>query len=101
MALTKRNKSVLSTTPYGYHPHISVYYEMKYGSDTITIGDKIKFKYQRSVFIFKKYVHNSQLQRDWIDCMDEKTGEWRSFYVDDLRGKVKPKRKRRKIVQGT
>lgn len=92
MAKTKKNPF----KPYWMHDHVHVYYELEFGKDIIKPGDKIKIKNVRGDFTFHKWVHNSKLDKTWIDCMDNKTGEFRSFILHDLKGLVKPKKSRRK-----
>ena len=82
--------------PYFYNPDITVFYELKHGNDQITVGTPLKFKYERAVFKFMKAAHNSVKNVTWIDCMETTTGVFRSFYVEELKGVVKPKRKRKK-----
>ena len=82
--------------PYGTNPNICVYTELEFGRDIIKPGDKIKFKNLRGNFTFHKWVHNSELDVTWIDCMDNKTGEFRSFYIERLKGVVRAKKSIRK-----
>ena len=90
-----RKKSV-SPEPFWYHDHVHVFYELEFGKDVIKPGDKIKIKNTRGVFTFIKWVHNSKKDVTWIDCMDSRTMEERSFYIQNLKGIVRPKRSRRK-----
>jgi len=78
--------------PYGHNPKIFVYTELPYKKIIIRPGMEIKIKNQRGTFIFYKWVHNSELDVTWIDCMDKKTGHWRGFYMDQLKGVVTPKK---------
>jgi hypothetical protein len=89
-------KRTVSTVPYGHNDKISVYYELAFLNDVIKPGDTIKFKNVRGQFTFLKFVHNSELDVSWIDCMDGKTKEFRSFYIEKLKTVVRPKRSRRK-----
>lgn len=82
--------------PFWYHDYVHVYYELDFNKDTIRPGDKIKFKNVRGTFIFIKWVHNSQKDVTWIDCRNPNTHEERSFYIENLKGVVRPKRSRRK-----
>ena len=92
----QRKKNVQKNDPYYYNPEVTVFYEIKHGNDEITVGTPLKFKYERSVFKFMKAAHNSTKNVTWIDCMETTTGVFRSFYVEDLKGVVKPKKKRKK-----
>jgi len=87
------------TTPFGHNPNIICYYELEFGRDVIKPGDKIRFKNTRGYFIFHKWVHNSELDVTWIDCMDTKSYEFKSFYMDSLKGVHRAKRSiRKKLV---
>ena len=92
----QKKKYVQTNEPYFYNPDITVFYEMKHGSDEIVVGTPLKFKYERSIFKFMKAAHNAEKNVTWIDCMETTTGVFRSFYVEELKGVVKPKRKRKK-----
>lgn len=92
--MSKSKKNVVE--PYWMFDHIHVYYELEFGKDMIKPGDKIKIKNIRGEFMFQKWVHNSKIDKTWIDCMDVKTGEFRSFVIHELRCLVKPKKSRRK-----
>lgn len=85
---------------YVTHPDIAVEYQYVNGNDIIEPNDKIKFKWDRGTYKFRCLAHNIPLGVRWIDCMDLDTGEWRSFSVENLKGKVKP-RKRRKVKHET
>jgi hypothetical protein len=99
MALAKRNAAKLETKPFHYNPHITVHYEFIKGTDVFVPNDKMKFVGTNGTFTFIKYVHNAELEVDWIDCMDVKTGEFRSFYANRVKPKPKERRKRRKRWQ--
>jgi len=99
--ITKRKQSTASTEPYPFNSNITVYYEMKHGKDEVTVGTPLRFKFQRGVYKFIKIVHNSEKNVTWIDCMEQGTGAFRSFYVDQLKGVVKPKRTRKLKNVGT
>lgn len=94
MAKKKASSEVLE--PFWMFPHVHVYYELEHDKNTIKPGDKVKIKHVRGDFTFIKWVHNSNKDVTWIDCMDPKTGEFRSFHMHNLKGIVKPKRSRRK-----
>jgi hypothetical protein len=96
----QKKKFVQRNDPYYYNPHVTVFYEFKHGNDEITIGTPLKFKYERSVFKFMKAAHHSEKNVTWIDCMETVTGVFRSFYVEELKGVVKPKKRRKKRVNG-
>lgn len=91
-------KKFVPLPPFWYNENIHVYYELEFGKDLIKPGDKIKIKNVRGQFLFIKWVHNSQKDVTWIDCRDMKTHEERSFYIENLKGVVRPKKSRRKKV---
>lgn len=97
--MISRKRSKIVTRPFAHNEHIAVHYEYLDGDDTVVVGDKIKFNGTRGTFKFLKHVVNAEREVEWIDCMDLKTGEFRSFYTSRLKHKVKPKRKRRKRFQ--
>jgi len=96
--MNKRNKSKNQSVPFSHNDLISIHYQWTHGRDEILPGDKIMFKSIRGKFTFIKVVDNRDRGVTWIDCIEEKTHTFRSFYVDRLKGKVKPKRPRRKSV---
>jgi hypothetical protein len=81
---------------YKVNPDISVFYELKFGKDIIKPGDNLKFKDVRGSFKFIRLAHNVKKDVTWIDCYSPTTGEYRSFYVDKLKGIVHAKRSIRK-----
>lgn len=95
--MTKRNKVVIDKPEYsGSKSEIVVYYELPFASDIIKPGDKIKIKNTRGMFIFNRLVHNISLNVQWVDCLDPKTGMYRSFYTNKINSVVRPKRSRKK-----
>ena len=97
--MNKRDKPKVQSTPFPHNKSIVIKYEVEHGRDTIVPGDKILFKNTRGRFKFVKLVENGDRGVCWIDCIEEKTQTFRSFYLEKLKAKVKPKRPRRKIVQ--
>lgn len=96
--MNKRDKSKVQSVPFPNNKNIHIEYEIRHGRDTIVPGDKITFKNVRGKFKFVKLVINPDLEVSWIDCIDEKTHTFRSFYTDRLRSKVKPKKPRKSKV---
>ena len=90
----RRSKTV--NIPYSHNKNIHVFYTLDFGKDEIGPGTPLKFKNQRGTFKFIKWVHNQDLDVQWIDCMDNTTGEFRSFYIERLKGIVKKKSRRHK-----
>lgn len=91
-----RNKSKVNTKPYFHSPHITVHYECVNGDDTYVPGDPMRFIGVKGTFKFIKLVYNAEREVEWVDCMDNNTGEFRSFYSNKIKPKPRPKRKRRK-----
>lgn len=81
-------------TPMNLNPSWDITYYYQHGKDIIEPGDKIKIKFQRGTFNFLRHVYHTEKQVAWIDCTGVEG--YRSFYVSELKGKVKPKRIRRK-----
>jgi len=96
--MTKRSKSQKVRIPYGHNKNITVSYELQDKNSLIVPGDKILIKRERGSFTFLKLVENTETNVLWIDCTSDKNKDYRSFYVDRLKGKVKPKRVRKKNV---
>lgn len=81
---------------YGVNEDIYVYYELEFKGDIIKPGDPIAFKNEKGNFKFKNWAHNVKKDVQWIDCYDEATGVFRSFYISELKGIRKLKKSRRK-----
>jgi len=96
--MNKRNKSKSVSQPFPYHKDTTIFYGWHIGKDDILPGDKILFKNIRGKFTYIKTVENRAAGVTWIDCIEDKTHTFRSFYADKLKAKVKPKKFRKKIV---
>ena len=96
--MISRKKSKSTRTPYEHNDQINIFYEMKFGKDEIIAGTPLRFKYERGTFKFIKMVYHGGKDITWIDCIDSTTGIFRSFYVSQLKGVVKPRNKRRKKI---
>lgn len=92
----KRVRDSDESPSYRVNPDISVFYELKFGKDIIKPGDSLKFKDVRGTFKFIRLAHNIKKDVTWIDCFSPATGEYRSFYVDKLKGLVRAKKSIRK-----
>jgi len=82
------------TTQIKYNPLWDVKHEYVHGKDLITPGTLVKIKNVRGTFKFQKYVKNIDSGMEWVDVVGQ-TG-YRSFYVYELKGIIKPKKKRAK-----
>lgn len=78
------------------HGHIAVQYEFEFEGDIIKPKTPIKMKNTRGTFKFRCLATNVRTGSTWIDCIDNATGEWRSFRVEKLKCIVKPKKSRRR-----
>lgn len=97
--MNKRNKAKNNSIPFSHNRNISCYYELNFGKDVIRPGDKIRFKNVRGTFVFSKWVHNRDLDVQWIDVIDPTTSTFRSFYMDRLKGVHRAKKSiRKKLV---
>lgn len=85
-------KKEYSRTPYSDNKNIIVKYYLEHNGNLIEEGTKIKFKDDRGVYRFRQYVDNTELDIQWIDCMDDLTGEFRSFVSSRLKGPLKEKK---------
>lgn len=79
-----------------YNANWEVHFEYQFGKDLITPGTEIKFKNTRGSYKFQKHVINHEKKVEWFDV----TGieGYKSFYVQELKGIVKPKIRRQKNV---
>ncbi|NBW58502.1 hypothetical protein EBR43_12160 [bacterium] len=84
--MIKRKKLKPKVKPYFHNDNIYVSYEFEHKKNKVQPGDLLKIKYERGVFRFIKLVHNRDKDVTWIDCMDKTTGEFRSFYLDKIKG---------------
>jgi signal peptidase I len=91
-----RQKKEYDRKPYHVNDDISVFYEIKYGKDVIKPGDLIKIKDVRGTFRFIQLAHNINKDVTWIDCINNVTGEYRSFYIEKLKGLIRAKKSIRK-----
>lgn len=75
-----------------YNPNWEVSFEYQHGKDIVTPGMPVRIKNVRGEFKFEKYVKNTESGMEWIDVIGQ-TG-YRSFYLHDFKGIIKPKKKR-------
>lgn len=92
----KKKEIIYDGTNEYLSPNILCYYELEFKKDIIKPGEIIKFKGERGSFKFYKWAHNSEKDVQWIDCLEIGTGRYRSFYIHDLKGVLRPKKSRRK-----
>ena len=97
--MNKRNAKKYNLPPFPHNESITCYYELEFGKDVIKPGDKICFKNTRGYFVFKKWVHNPEKDVQWIDVIDPMTAEFKSFYMEKLKGVHRAKKSiRKKLV---
>lgn len=75
-----------------YNPNWDVRFEYQHGKDQVLPGTLVKIKNVRGEFKFQKYVKNTESGIEWVDVIGN-TG-YRSFYLHDFKGIIKPKKKR-------
>lgn len=85
---------------YQGHPDIEASFEYIHGADTLRPGDKFKVKYNRGEFKFRCVATNVRTGKVWIDAI-EVGSAFRSFYPEMIKGKIKPKTRRRRTVKKT
>lgn len=83
---------------YQSHPDIRADFEYQHNGDTLIPGTKFKVKYSRSEFKFRCVATNNKTGKVWIDAI-EVGAAFRSFYPEMIKGVIKPKRRRRRIVK--
>lgn len=93
--MPKRKKQSSISTAYS-DKDIFEYYELEFGKDVIKPGTIIKIKGTRGTFRYRKHAHNSRLDVTWVDVVHNQRYSYHSFYIDQIRGIVKPKKSRRK-----
>lgn len=71
-------------------------FEFLDGKDLVKPGQLIRIKGMQGTFRFRCLATNTELDVTWIDCIENKTGHFRAFYVEQFKGIVKPKKSRRK-----
>lgn len=94
--MAKKKPVAPTTEPYHLNPHIFVEYELPFGNDLIVPGDNIRIRNSRGTYRFYKVVTNMKLDKTWVDCMCNETGEYKSFYVEQIKLVIRPKKSRRK-----
>lgn len=94
--MNKRNKSRVQSKPYPHNESIVIHLSWTHNKDELLPGDKMTFKNTRGKFTFIKVVENPERGVIWVDCIEDKTQTFRSFYVEKIKGKVKPRRIRKK-----
>lgn len=67
--------------------------------DKMEPGTKFKLKSSRGTFSFLRAVHNKTLDVVWIDCFEDETKQFRSFYPDRIKGVVKTRKRRAKVAR--
>lgn len=98
--MIKRKNVKPKIKPYFHNENITVSYEYQFKNHLMKPGDLFKARYQRGSFKFIKVVNNAEKNVTWIDCLDGKSGEFRSFYTDNIKSVVlppKPRKKRKNV----
>lgn len=80
-------------------PNIEVETTMVWKNKVIEQDAKIKFRYMRETFKFGALVTNMVTGSTWIDCMDIKSGQWRSIPLEKFKEPVLPKKRRKRRVR--
>lgn len=76
--------------------HIHVQYEFEFEGEPVRAGKTdVRFKNTYGTFKFRCLAHNVEKDTTWIECIENKTGSWRAFRVDQLKSVVKAKKSRR------
>lgn len=96
---TKRKTNAPRSQEYQLPDHVTKYTELDFDGEVISPGQKVKIKNRRGTFTYRGWAHNSKRDVQWLELIDDKTGQFRQFYVDQLRSVVRPKRSRAKKVR--
>lgn len=94
--MKKIKESKSDSKMYGINPHWVIHDEILCGKTTVVKNDKIKVKGERGVFLFVKYVTNSETGTDWVTCLSEETRQFRHFSSDRIKP-VPQKRAKRNV----
>jgi len=65
---------------------------------TFVRGDKLRIHRTRGTFKFIRHVVNEKRDAEWLDVIG-RNGQFRAFYVSDVKGPVKKRRPRQKGVK--
>lgn len=71
-------------------------FEFQSGKDVVRPGALIRIKGKTGTYRFRCLATNTELDVTWIDCIENKTGHYRSFYIEEFKSLVKPKKSRRR-----
>lgn len=71
---------------YWNNPEIYLMYELTFKGEVIRAGDPIKIKRQSGVFRFTRVVADIKEKKEWVECLDMKSGKYRKFYLDQIAG---------------
>lgn len=96
MKVNKRDRALTAREPFPWNPNIHCYYELDFMGDVIKPGDKVRFRNRRGVFTFRGWCHNTEKNVQWVNCLDNKTMQFRNFYMDELKCVIRPKKSRAK-----
>lgn len=94
--LTKRTTPPRTEHTYELPAHVTKYTDLDFDGETISPGQKVKIKNKRGTFTYRGWAHNSKKDVQWLELVEDKTGQFRQFYVNELRSVVRPKRSRAK-----
>lgn len=95
---TTANADAWWENAYQNHPDITAAFEYEFGGDTMVPGTKFKVKYNRGEFKFRCVATNNRTGKVWIDAI-EIGAAFRSFYPEMIKGVVKPKTRRRRVLK--
>jgi hypothetical protein len=63
------------------------------------VGTKFKLKNTRGTYSFLRLVENKTLGVTWVDCFEDETKQFRSFYPDKIKGVIKTVKRRPKVAR--
>lgn len=94
--MNRKRRSAPVREPYWWTDKVVPIDEFYFKGRLLMPGDKLKFKGTRGVFTFERVWSNTEKDVQWINCLEDKTQQFRAFYVDRLSSIVIPKKSRRK-----
>lgn len=94
--MRSKKQSVYEGPPFASDPTIEVFSEYVFSTKkTFAPGDLLRIKRTRGKFKFARHVVSPSRNAEWIDVIDS-NGQFRAFYVCDIKGPV-PVRRSKKI----
>ena len=96
----KKDSTPREYIPYEHNDHVVVFYELEFRNDVMKPGDKFKRKFDRDTYTFLRLAHHIKNDSTWVDCLSDSKKSWHSVRVADIQSIIRPKKSRRKKING-